>query len=503
MILQHIFRAEPPQKTLQVIAALTVTLVLGFMLFARLDIGQPANEDFAVYLQEAMDIARGVPFGDMGINYSLDRDAPLRDQGPLTYPALVPALYAPAVSAFGLDFNVLKGLQLGFAILAFGLLTGCSSVLGFTFFEACLSAVVLSLFVPFSHQINSLGSDLPFLAFLVLAILSIEIQIGALKSRSLLLGILTGATIFLAFDARTVGVVLLPVGACAQLLRQRLQLHLPSFFAPALTFALLWVIQYRWNGQSAGYGYVLHHHFFGVVTNLKQFYWDLARPWANAPASRFCTLLLIFSFGLAAVGVLHGLWRGQAAAVFTVAYLGLLLILPSFNAGLRYLYPVLLFWGAFAARGAVLLLSLTRIGETGTHATLIAMAGAMLCLLITPSLATKTVLPYGALTRSSTDLFRYLQTHVRSDSVVAAHKYRAAHLFSQRHTIRPPLSALKSAPSLYNWLESHHVKYAVLKKTPSSTRMTIAIAREILCAERPPRGSFVVFMKIRITSYSA
>src|SRR5215469_12327686 len=63
-------------------------------LYLGLGIGQVFNEDYAVYLQQAWNIAHHLPMNQMGVIQYFDPDLPLLLQSPLTYPPLLPIIYA-------------------------------------------------------------------------------------------------------------------------------------------------------------------------------------------------------------------------------------------------------------------------------------------------------------------------------------------------------------------------------------------------------------------------
>lgn len=488
-----------------IIAALCV-LLTGSLLFGKITPDQVMNEDFAVYLQETLYLAHGTTFGDMGVDYAVDPDAPLRDQAPLAYPVLVPLLFVPITDVYGLNFADLKYFQFGLLLFSFGLFVAFSRLMGFHPFAAALSVVAFAAFPSIGHNANSLGSDLPFLPFLpflVSAIISIEMQLQARTEHKLLWAVITGLMIFLAFDARTVGVALLPAAAWTQLVRRRSRPDIVALAVPGITFVALWLFQNHWFGNAGGYGYVLQHRFFDVAANAKQFYWDLARPWSDGPFHRLGLAILLVSFALSAASVAEGFFRGQAAAAFVVAYLALLLILPSFDAGLRYLLPILLFWGAFTARGATLLLSTVAKRRQG----LFAIAIVPVMLLGLPTMASyKDDSPPGVLSGTAPDLFNFLRTQTAADSIVAVRKYRAVHLLAVRRTVHPPLAALVSMQTLQRWFTKERVDYAVVKKSPAISKYDYSDCPEHpLCRTGTPGSvarvyentDYVVFRLIR------
>jgi hypothetical protein len=455
------FRLDLPQA----VAAAVVIIACVFLL-TRLHSGHPMDEDFSVYLKEAVNIAHGRPVAETGVVYILDRQATLEAQAPATYPPILPLIFAPFVGVLGLNFPVLKLVQLTLLFSGFGLLAAFHKRLGFSLFEACASIALFCLLPEIVWQVNDVSSDLPFLFFLVAALLAIETQLAAPPERRVRAGILAGIAIFAAFDTRTVGVALLPAAALALIVLEKRQLRPNGLFIPGAVFALLWLIQSKLTSQQSAYSYVLDHKFFDVVATLKSFYWHMLKPWDGTGFALPATAIILALAALAAIGVLDGMRRGQAAAWFCSVYFAMLLVLPNFDAGLRYLVPVFLFLGAFAARGAEFAAGMLRLDrrKAAIPAAVFIAATMLLMLRVLPANAP---LPSGVLAPNTSQVFAFLKDHTEPGSLLAVSKYRAFHLFTGRLTIHPPLRALRSAGDLSRWLAENHVGYLVLKTSPS------------------------------------
>ncbi len=98
------------------------------------------------------------------------------------------------------------------------------------------------------------------------------------------------------------------------------------------------------------------------VENVHQFYWALASPLTASPFPKLAIGILLFLAAMAALGLLYEAANGMVIAVFIVSYTVLLLVLPNFSAGARYLVPHLLVLGAFAVRGAAVVGRLVNSG---------------------------------------------------------------------------------------------------------------------------------------------
>ena len=151
-----------------------LSFVITFFFYTRLIPGHPFNEDYAVYLKEAFNIGHGRPLSEMGVDYYFDPNLSLVLQGPLTYPPLLPALYAAPVAIFGYDIEILKELSLILLLLGLVTFSYALRLWGFSVLETSASLVLVSLLPIIRYSVNGIGSDLPFLVFLILALITIE-----------------------------------------------------------------------------------------------------------------------------------------------------------------------------------------------------------------------------------------------------------------------------------------------------------------------------------------
>src|SRR5262249_45220856 len=69
-------------------------LSLGAFLMLSLRSGHLFNEDYAIYLQQSLNIVHGHVLDDMGIVYFNDTSLDLAEQAPRVYPTGAPLLYA-------------------------------------------------------------------------------------------------------------------------------------------------------------------------------------------------------------------------------------------------------------------------------------------------------------------------------------------------------------------------------------------------------------------------
>jgi hypothetical protein len=469
------------------VTPLILSFVITFFFYMGLIPGHPFNEDYAVYLKEAFNIGHGRPLSEMGVDYYFDPNLSLVLQGPLIYPPLLPALYAAPVAIFGYDIEILKELSLILLLLGFLTFSYAMRLWGFSVLETSASLVLFSLLPKIRESVNGIGSDLPFLVFLILALITIEKATRAPSGTAWRWGIAMGIAIFLATEMRIVGIVLFPTAWLVSLIRQRVIVR-RELLTGAVAFSSLLVIDHTLIDYGAGYSFILHHTFFTPIANLKQFYWTLAGQWGSAPLPAGAEILLIGLVGLAVVGVAYEIARGTAAAVFLLCYTVLLLVLPNFTAGagVRYLIPHILFFGAFICRGAGIVsqIFLKRSLVTSNLVTFVAATVATLLFTLSDRTYPSGLKSIGTDTPAARETFAFIRTNLPSSARLATSKYRSFHLFTSRRTIMP--LTVRTRIELVHWLEQNKVDYVLLKYSPPNASLSFSD-----CPSSPLCGSGV------------
>jgi hypothetical protein len=136
--------------------------------------GHPWGDDFAQYLMHARNLAEGRPYAATGYIYN-----PHYPQiGPPAYPPGTPVLLAPVWRLWGLNWTALK------IVMIICLLIGLAGTAWY--FRPWMPLPVRALLVAllglnhfFLDQTNAIGSDLPFLMWLYLALVFLEQAEGA------------------------------------------------------------------------------------------------------------------------------------------------------------------------------------------------------------------------------------------------------------------------------------------------------------------------------------
>jgi hypothetical protein len=440
--------------------------------------GHLFNEDYAIYLKEAWNIGHHLSIRNMGVVQYHDPAFPRLNEGPLTYPVGVPALFAVPVLIFGYDLYALKIIQLAFLGLALLIFPAIMRKWRFNTLEICASIIFFCFSYELRRSVNSIGSDIPFILFLLVTLYAIDMVVQKDRPGAGRL-VLTGLMICLCLAVRTVAVILPLTLVFSDLLAHR-RFRFPVICIPATILILLFSAQYFLGMSGESYGFILNYQFFTPGENLRVFYWALAAPLADAQVPRWVIGLLIALAIPATVAVVYEACKGTVLAIFLVSYTGMLLVLPTFDlsAG-RYLLPQLLVFGAFAVRGTAIVSKLVYYEwRPFRFAPVATAAGILIFVAFVPSPLPSGHWNFGVSSASARELFSFIKNTTPVESVVAGTRFRSLHLWTDRTTIRLP-----AQPShLADWLRAYSVSYLVIKYSEPKVRYDFSdCPQSLLC----------------------
>ena len=438
----------------------------------------------------------GFPWRTWAINYYFNSTLDLGLQSPLFFPPLLSILYALPVFLFGYDLELFKALQL--IILGAGLIIFADLMKTWAYnrIEIACSLLLFGLSFELHRSINSIGSDLPFVFFLVLGLWATDRFVKSTDPRERLWrAAVCGLTLFLAIDLRTVAIALIPTVIFSDwFVRRKICVEWAVILGAA---AVLWGAQRLALGPSNSYNFILNFEFLTPIENLRQFYEALAKPWENSGFSSAADIGLLMVVALAAVAAVEGLIRGKIESAFFFFYTALLLVLPNFDAGARYLVPHLLFLGAFACRGIALTARLVRARAPNLWAVQLGtavLAGTLFTLASSPLPAGP--LAFGVHTAATQQAFSFLRTSTPPGTLIAAGKSRSFHLFTDRQTISLPQAG--GIAELFAWAKRERVSYIVIKHSPPFARYDFSDCPDSsLCERTPAMGEFAMIFENR------
>jgi 4-amino-4-deoxy-L-arabinose transferase-like glycosyltransferase len=316
-------------------AALLIVAVLSFLLLTIRD-GHIWGDDFAQYILHARNLVEGRNYADTG--YLFNPAHP--HTGPPSYPPGAPLLLSAAYWWGGLDltpYKVLLVLVFGLGLLPVYYLVGWRVGLP----GAALVILLIGLNPVLWESKDIIGSDLPFLTFVYLA-LWIAVKIVEGGKRSWLLAAAMALIIALAGATRIPGIVLVPAIGIYALWRRRFRD--PRLWVALSAAAACFIVQNLLMRETlVGYGTeaqqgmtiasVVGNVYFYLREALAMFL-----PGGLWPA-RVITVLLLGSAAIGlAVRVLRrgpGLWE-----IFAVLYVIPVIAHPN-PGGFRYLWPLI------------------------------------------------------------------------------------------------------------------------------------------------------------------
>ncbi len=349
--------ARLPLSTRYRVVYFALIILTGAVLgYGGLTKGHFWGDDFASYIMQAQSITEFDPTSFLRANECALKHTD-KVEFPLSYPWGAPLLMAPFWALFGLDMQALKIPNLIsfvlFLIAIIPLLRWHHTTAYLLFLVAFFSCNPLIL-----ANLNTIGSDLPFLCASTLSMLLIELTI--IRGRRLITSAvdasLLGASVAFAVTIRANGWLLLLPLIVAQLVAQGIILRREAQASGPLSKAQLF-LPYLWCGGVL----VVWNLIFPVgllrfseiqTWTFEQFTWNLA-AYFLLPLQLFDTApgpLFFFSSFMAfgALGALASWRKTPHFALYTGASLALYLLWP-FYQGIRFILPILpfLFHSAF------------------------------------------------------------------------------------------------------------------------------------------------------------
>ena len=302
--------------------------------FAAIRPGHDWDDDSAMYILHARNLAEGRAYADTG--YIFNPEYPLL--GPPSYPPGFPILLAPVWALRGLDLTALK--LVGIACFAGALAFVFCLDRAFTGSSLSPSAriVVVSLTAlspPFVAYVNFMGSDFPFLLFLFAALFFMD-RIYSHPAPSLISALPVTGLMLAAYSTRAIGLVLIPTLILFVLIRHR-RISLSALLASALGGILFAVEFLASDSLNSGSLFSIDRHT--IATNLWIYAVTLRHFFAG---QRTLSLVL---WGICTILALIQFLRQAASAkpvpigwIFGLLYMLVLLVYQPNEP--RFLFPV-------------------------------------------------------------------------------------------------------------------------------------------------------------------
>jgi hypothetical protein len=395
--------------------------------------GHHWGDDYALYIHHAENIASGNSYANTGYIYN-----PYYPQySPQIYPPVFPLLLSPIYKIFGMNLTAMKMEEVVFFVGALAVL--------FALFRDLLPLphllflVAIIGFNPFFwNSKDEIGSDIPFLFFLLLAALLVERRKAP---------ILAGLVAYLAIGTRTVGVVLLPAILIHELLRERrITRYAATLCATAVALLALQAALLR--GDSAhSYMDQLRPTLHTVGANISTYSQELETLWATP--SHGLSVLLYASMCVLALAGASGR-QPVFLALFAVLY-GLAVLLWPTNQGIRFLIPLVPLYVLYAVRG------MQRLGRLATVSVGIALLVGYLADYRTENFDT---IPEANGRPTFVEMCSYLRENTLPDDRVAFNRARSLSLFTDRAA--SAYQQTSNPDDLWRYWKDQGIRYVVV-----------------------------------------
>lgn len=438
-----------------VIVALLIASIGAFYL-GTIRAGHVWGDDFAMYIQEAKDIASGVSYTHSNYIFNPQNT----DVGPKTFPPIYPVFLSPVYALFGMNLTAMKVENilffLGFLLVFFLLV---KEELTFPYSVAPVATIGFSPYVWFLK--DAVVSEMAFLFFLFLCLFwAVRIFKRRPETTRFQDAALLSLLIYLCYGTRTIGIVLLPALFCYEVAYLR---RLPRFSAMVAIFFLVpWFVQSKISSSEGNYlallrGLGLSFNIF--LGNFKGYAQDLSTFWANG-YSKFGRLALFSAFSVfSGIGYALRFFKRQASITeFYVPFHLLATVLWPSSAGLRYLIPIVPLYVLYGFLGLSLLGS---VGTSKLQSS--AFVAFLLCIGLSYvgqySKADFGPIPEGIGKRETQEFFQYVRTRTEPDAVFIFRKPKALGLFGERRSSVYP--ATGTDRGIWAYITNIHASYLV------------------------------------------
>lgn len=322
--------------------ALIVIAVVGVWYLATIRKGHIWNGDACMYIIHAKNLAYGRPYAETGYIYN----PAAWKVGPPTYPPVCPALLAPVYRVFGLNFHALKAwLTLCFVASLFAMSLVFRDRLPLPYLTVAIALIGMHPHVWDAK--DRIGSEFPFLLFNFVSLALIRAAYGSVPSwpNQVQFGLLVGSSMYLAYGARALGIVLLPSLVLYHALHARQLARFAPFLVMAvLVFIVLVLMQHRYLHSEYSRVHRLRLTPRALGGQLRRYLRGAADLWYGGWGTAHAGLGLILAI-CAALGYLVAVRSGVTVTdLFPLLYVASIMPWPVHYEMRRFLIPVLPFF---------------------------------------------------------------------------------------------------------------------------------------------------------------
>lgn len=396
---------------------------------ATLRDGHGWGDDFAQYLMHARNLVEHRPYAQT--RYVYNKLA--ADVGPRSYPPGFPVLLAVPYAIWGLNWQALKSLSVigltvslaGFAALVWrDLATG--------------PLLVLLAAVGFNPRVwlikENIGSDLVFLMFVSIALLTMKWAMGRPGGNPLLIALAVAITSFCAMATRTVGAVLPAAFVLTDIIRHR-RIRAVSWSVMGFSLCLI-AAQAKLVGLGEASYLDQFHGLPPVLPNIQTYSVAFELFWAEPHDLMIARVIILMTAPLAILGFYSRIRRQiEPMDTFAVLYVASLLIFPT-TQGARFLLPMFPLYLIYAMTGFEI--------AQARHPRVALAGGVLLAILASGAYG----IAYSRLLKPRTtfanpefrELCTFLRTRFPAGTIAVFAKPRALSLLAEQPAARYPLT---------------------------------------------------------------
>ena len=299
----------------------------------------------------AENIVKGIPYAETNYVYNVDTAL----YGPKAYPPVFPIMLAPVIAIWGINLKALKFIGV-ICFLAF-LIYYIYKIIpkNFPLIHRICLIILVGFYPVFAHQMNTIMSDIPFLAICTISLVMVNDHINSITENhkeNLAKIFMTGFVIYLAYGTRSIGLCLLPTIFFLDIFRNKTISR--STILILLTALLLIFLQSIIITETSSYLDQLPKSFDGWITILSNslVYYFSCLTYLFQFKSQILqdvVFLIILEFSL--ISIINQIKNGiTSIELFSLFYFGYLLLWPSFQ-GLRFLLPIIPFYFLYFLEG--------------------------------------------------------------------------------------------------------------------------------------------------------
>ncbi len=445
-----------------------VGLLSAIALFQLLTIkpGHGWGDDFAMYIAHARNLVEGRPYSDTG--YIYNNDEPI---APRRAPPGLPLMLAPIYALRGADLVAMKSLMVVTFVVALAFLA--KLIRRWDSERSALAVIALVGFHPLFWEFkNNVLSDLPFLCFFVISIWLMERTL--VNPAPVRAGVALGLAWWAAYATRTLG-ILLPVAFLLTQLGIFRRLHRSTLVALAVFVSLAALQTVLLQGPSE-YLSLFSLQPEAIKSNALGFMTASRGLLDTGFSSRGARAAFAIASVLALTGLIRSWMRRQFLLPITlILYLTAAFLWP-YNAGARYLIPVIPFYFFYVVVGLRTIED--KLGRFGSALTVCAASLAFIIYGARYYAAMRIPEPPGIDSPNAQSLFAFFRNTTRRDAVVIFKKPRALALYTGR---RAAIYATSLRCDPWQFIDQIHATHVALIRRSRQDSSYLAQLRQ----ERP------------------